>query len=117
MLKRLIVKNLAIIKHSEIEFSEGFNVVTGETGAGKTILINAIKLFLGKRAKKNIIRIGEKSASVEAIFYFKKDNEIYKILESMGIFVEGKELIIKRILTTNKQNRIYINGSLATLKN
>ncbi len=117
MLKRLIVKNLAIIKHSEIEFSEGFNVVTGETGAGKTILINAIKLFLGKRAKKNIIRIGEKSASVEAIFYFKKDNEIYNILESMGIFVEGKELIIKRILTTNKQNRIYINGSLATLKN
>ncbi len=117
MLKRLIINNIAIIKHTEIEFCDKFNVITGETGAGKSIIINSLKLLLGKRIKNNIIRANETTASVEALFEFDKNNIIFSKLEDIGILGLENEIIIKRIISSNKQNRVYINGSLVTLKN
>ena len=68
MLSQLYIKNIAVIKEADINFAQGFNVFTGETGAGKTILINAINAVLGERTSRDIIRTGENSASITAVF-------------------------------------------------
>ncbi len=115
MLIQLIIKNFALIKHTEINFFDGFNVITGETGTGKSIIINATKLLLGSRATPDIIRNNEEEASVEGLFEVKNPKTI-KILNDLGIELEENgELIIKRIISA-KRNKIYINGSLFNLK-
>lgn len=115
MLIQLIIKNFALIKHTEINFFDGFNVITGETGTGKSIIINATKLLLGSRATPDIIRNNEEEASVEGLFEIKNPKTI-KILNDLGIELEENgELIIKRIISA-KRNKIYVNGSLFNLK-
>ena len=117
MLKRVIIKNFIIIKYSEIIFDEGFNVITGETGAGKSIIISALKMLSGERAKINLIKNSEKEASIEAMFDLSKyAPHIIKGIENFGVDIDDDELIIKRVITSNKKNRIYINGSMFNLK-
>ena len=78
MLESLRVKNLALIEEAEVEFEDGLNVLTGETGAGKSILIGSINLALGAKADKDLIRTGEEYAYVELIFHTKDENVIQK---------------------------------------
>ena len=113
MLERLHIKNIAVIDEAEIEFNKGFNVLTGETGAGKSIIIDSINMVLGERTSKSIIRNGEKKAVVEAMFSI--DNpEILKILDDNGIEVEDGMLILYRDLNTDGKGLCKINGSMTT---
>ncbi len=116
MLEHLSIRNLAIIENLNVQFSPGLNVITGETGAGKSIIINAIKLLMGERAKAEIVRHGTKQAEITA--FFSGDNPNWKLrLEDMGIEVEDEgELIVKRIINRNGKNKIFINGQLITLQ-
>jgi DNA repair protein RecN (Recombination protein N) len=97
MLRFLSIKRLAVIDAVDVEFEPGLNVLTGETGAGKSILVEAVGLLLGGRASGDLVRTGEETATIEAIFEF-----------------DGEELLIRREITAQGRSRAYINGELAT---
>lgn len=113
MLERLHIKNIAVIDEAEIEFNNGFNVLTGETGAGKSIIIDSINMVLGERTSKSIIRNGEKKAVVEAMFSI-DNHEVINILENKGIEVEDGILILYRDLNTDGKSICKINGCMTT---
>ena len=113
MLTTLSIKNIALIESLEIEFSKGLNVLSGETGAGKSIIIDSINFVLGKRADKTLIRYGEESATVTAFFDIDND-KIYDILDELEIEKED-ELMIKRTMTIDGKNNCSINGQKVTL--
>lgn len=113
MLERLHIKNIAVIDEAEIEFNSGFNVLTGETGAGKSIIIDSINMVLGERTSKSIIRNGEKKAVVEAMFSI--DNpEVINALEESGFDIEDGTVILYRDLNTDGKSLCKINGSMTT---
>jgi DNA repair protein RecN (Recombination protein N) len=114
MLRELSIKNLAIIDELTTSFTEGLNVISGETGAGKSIIMGALSLLLGERASNDLIRSSENSAEVEALFDIRKENGIREKLDSMGLY-DGNELLMKRTVSRSGKNRVYINGSPATL--
>ena len=114
MLTDISIKNFAIIDSLQISFGSGLNILTGETGAGKSIIIDAVNLVLGGRASADLIRSGAEEASVEALFDVTAQPGIIAFLEQSGI-VAGDELLLKRIISRSGKNRIFINGSLATL--
>lgn len=98
MIRYLAIRNLAVIESVAVEFEQSFNILTGETGAGKSILVEAVGLLLGGRATQDLIRTGEDLATVEAIF-------------ETG---DGAELIVRREITSQGRSRAFINGALAT---
>src|SRR4026209_914598 len=98
MLRFLRIRNLAVIEAVDVEFEPGFNVLTGETGAGKSILVEAVGLLLGARASADLVRTGEALASIEAVF---ED-------------ADGDELVVRRDITSQGRSRSYVNGALAT---
>jgi len=98
MLRFLRITHLAVIDKAEVEFEPGFNVLTGETGAGKSMLVEAVGLLLGGRASADLVRTGEDVATIEAIF------------ESAG----GEELLVRREITAQGRSRAFVNGTLAT---
>ncbi|MGZ3596527.1 MAG: DNA repair protein RecN [Syntrophales bacterium] len=114
MLTELSIRNFAIIDEMTVSFTDGLNVITGETGAGKSIIIGAVSLLLGERASADMIRSFEESATVEALFDIGQKDDLKKKIREMGFHV-GKELILKRIVTRTGKNRVYIDGQLATL--
>ncbi|MEW6774980.1 MAG: DNA repair protein RecN [Bdellovibrionota bacterium] len=114
MLRELSLTNLAVIERATIEFDEGLTVLTGETGAGKSLLAGAMNLLLGTRASADLIRTGTEEAAVEAAFEGGDTPQVRKILEDAGIPVEST-LIVRRTLSRSGKNRIHINGSLAPL--
>ena len=116
MLERLHIKNIAVIDEAEIEFNKGFNVLTGETGAGKSIIIDSINMVLGERTSKNLIRNGEKKAVVEALFYI-SNSEIISRLNEMGIETDDGMLLLYRDVNTDGKSVCKINGSMATASN
>src|SRR5687768_1863601 len=97
MLRFLKIKHLAVIDTVELEFDAGLNVLTGETGAGKSILVEAVGLLLGGRASGDLVRTGESGAAVEAIF------------ES-----GGEERLVRREITSQGRSRAFVNGELTT---
>jgi DNA repair protein RecN (Recombination protein N) len=118
MLRELHIKNFSIIDDVTVDFSEGFNVITGETGAGKSIIIDALSLALGERAAGEFIRSGEKEALIEAFFEIPSKQfspESLQMFEDSGIDLEDG-LILKRIITSQGKNRAYINGSMANVQ-
>ena len=115
MLSQLIITNFAIIGHLEIHFKAGLNVLSGETGAGKSIIINAVNLILGGRASADLIRTGEDEARVEALFVLPENSTVKGLLKELGLDFEG-ELVIKRQISREGRNKIVINGSMATLQ-
>jgi len=114
MLTDLSIRNFAIIDELKISFPEGLTILSGETGAGKSIIIGAIGLLLGERATADLIRSSEDSATVEASFDIRDRKDIKARLEEMGFSAEG-ELIVKRVVSRSGRNRIYVNGNMATL--
>ena len=98
MLRFLSIRNLAVIDHLELEFEPGLNVLTGETGAGKSILVGAVGLLVGGRASADLVRTGEDSAAIEAIF----DKP------------DGQEVILRREISAQGRSRAFVDGALAT---
>ncbi len=118
MLQYLNIANLALLEKASIEFDAGFTVVTGETGAGKSVFLGALSLLSGSRSDKSVIRAGSDCCEVEAALHFEDCAEIDSILGELGLpKCEEGALLLKRTLHVSKPSRIAINGSLATLAN
>lgn len=115
MLLGLTLKNFAIVDDISINFGTGLNIITGETGAGKSIIVNAINFILGDRASCDLIKSGADEAQVEALFDISDDNELLERLASLGIQIDGGEVLIKRVFSVSGKGRVYINGNLATI--
>lgn len=116
MLQTLRIRNLALLEEVSLEFETGFTVVTGETGAGKSILLGALGLLAGERADKTIIRQGSPACEVEAALYFEKPSRIDALLAELDLPpTEDGLLVLKRSLPREKAPRISVNGGLATL--
>jgi DNA repair protein RecN (Recombination protein N) len=113
MLTDLIIKYFAIIDELHVSFRPGLNMLTGETGAGKSIIIDAVNLILGGRASSDVIRTGEEDAVVECLFDVADHEDIRKKLAESGIETDV-ELIIKRIVSRSGRNRVFMNGGMAT---
>jgi DNA repair protein RecN (Recombination protein N) len=114
MIKEIRIRNFAIIENLAVSFDKGMNVLTGETGAGKSIIIDALNLLLGGRADKDSIRSGESSAFVEAIFEITDPMTQDLILES-GVEMEEGELLVKRQISITGKNRCLLNDSPVTV--
>ena len=114
MLRSLEIRDLAIINEAGIEFESGFTAVTGETGAGKSILLNALKLILGAKAKTDLIRQGADKLRVEAVFDLPPSPELRERLLELELDVDD-ELVLERELTTAGKSRARINGTLVPL--
>ena len=114
MLSELQINNFAIISELSVSFNPGLTVITGETGAGKSILVNAINLLLGSRGSADLIRSGSKEATVAALFNQANESEFTQVPEGTNKF-SRPEVLVKRTLSTTGRNRVYINGQLATL--
>ena len=114
MIKEIRIKNFAIIENIAISFENGLNVLTGETGAGKSIIIDALNLLLGGRADTDSIRSGETLAFVEAIFEV-NDPKTLELINAAGIQLEDNELLIKRQISNTGKNRCLLNDSTVTL--
>ena len=115
MLENIRISNFAIIDKSSVNFTEGFNVLTGETGAGKSLIVDALLFLTGIRADKSFIKSGSDSSRVEGVFSVEQNNtQINNILESIGLINEGT-IIISRQFNLNGKNECRINGELVTL--
>jgi DNA repair protein RecN (Recombination protein N) len=114
MLTDLTIKNIAIIDTLQIAFKPGLTVLTGETGAGKSIIIDAVGLVMGNRASSDLIRSGEEEATVEAIFDISALPKVKEQLAEAGFDCDD-ELLVKRSISRAGKNRIYLNGGMGTL--
>lgn len=114
MLLNLIINNFAIIDRLEVEFGEGFNVLTGETGAGKSIIMGAVGLLLGDRASPDLVRSGAGEATVEALFDVAGLPGLRQALETAGLPCND-ELVLRRVVSRTGRSRAYMNGALVTL--
>lgn len=116
MLQTLRIRNLALLDEVSLEFDAGFTVVTGETGAGKSVLLGALSLLAGERADKTLIRQGAAACEVEAALHFARPERIDAILSELDLpRCEDGLLVLKRTLPRDKAPRISVNGGLATL--
>lgn len=115
MLKYLRISNFALIDRLELEFAPGFNLITGETGSGKSILVDSVSLLAGERASQEMIREGFKKARVEGVFSLDSGHPAWSFLEAAGLESEGGEILIRREISRTGANRIFINGNLSTL--
>src|SRR6202166_3187270 len=115
VLNLMRIKNLALVEELEWQIAPGFVAITGETGAGKSIIIRALQLLLGERADKSLIRTGADLCTVEAIFTGKGLQQLNTQLVEAGIEPCGDDLILKRTLSASGTNRQFINGSPTTL--
>jgi DNA repair protein RecN (Recombination protein N) len=113
VLVALRIKNFILIDELEIELSPGFNVLTGETGAGKSIVVGALSLVLGGRASAEQVRPGADEAEVEALFDVRAGEHLAAQLEAAGV-AHGGELVIRRVVSQSGRSRAYLNGRLCT---
>lgn len=110
MIKHLTIKNYALIDELELEFETGLNIITGETGAGKSIIIDALSLILGERAAAEEIRSGAEKAIVEALFTISSNRKVQRLLEEAGIECQD-EIIVRREVNQKGQSRAFVNDS------
>jgi DNA repair protein RecN (Recombination protein N) len=114
VLLELRVENYAVIDSLVVEFSSGLNLLTGETGAGKSILIDALSLLLGDKASTDMIRHGAEKATVSGVFEI-DEKRLAHILEENGIEPEGHQIIVKREIATGGKARVFVNNQPATV--
>ena len=118
MLEKLYIKNYLIIKEAEMNFSEGLNILTGETGAGKSIILDALGLILGERANYSIIRNEDSRLIVEGYFDFSSNSNVLKFLSEKELISDSNNkgsVIIRRELTKKGVSRSFINDSLVNI--
>ncbi|HSH35167.1 AAA family ATPase, partial [Schnuerera sp.] len=116
MIVELNISNFAIIDKLKISFTKGFNVLTGETGAGKSIIVEGIGMILGQRANRNLVRTGTEKSVLDGIFYMDNPEQINKILGNYGIDVDSSNyLLISREIHANGRSISRINGRTVTL--
>src|SRR5256714_3989681 len=114
MLTELRIRNFAIIDQVTLPLAPGFNVLSGETGAGKSIIVGALGLLLGDRASAELVRSGAEKATVEGVFDIAKVREISALADERGIEVEDETLVLKREIGLNGRGRAWINGTTVT---
>ena len=115
MILGLTLKNFTIIEDLSVGLSSGLNIITGETGAGKSVIVDAINIILGDKASPDNIKSGKEEAHIEALFDISSDEVIQERLKSSGFDISSGELRIKRVIYPNARSRVFINGSLSTL--
>jgi DNA repair protein RecN (Recombination protein N) len=119
MLIEIRIKNFAIIDELNLSFSKGLNILTGETGAGKSIILNAVHVLLGDKATEEWIRSSEEEANVEALFNIAGNSEIKERIKEKAPHLQGTEeedsLFIRRVISRSGRGKVFINGNLATL--
>ncbi len=113
MLAELILENFILMERAAFAFDSGFTVITGATGAGKSLLVKALKLLLGARADTSVVRPGAEYATIQALFEISADLE--KALGDLGLEIQG-ELVIRRVIHSKGKSRVYLNGNLTTLQ-
>ena len=117
MLSLLKIKNIALIDELELEFSHGLNLLTGETGSGKSIIVDSLSALTGERVSSDLIKEGTSAAQIEGLFTIKANADLHEIFYESGIELEDSEetdLIVRRELTANGRNRIFVNNQLIT---
>lgn len=112
MLRRIHIRNIALITEQAIEFDDGFSVLTGETGAGKSIIIESFNFVLGERASRELIKYGAQKASAEAVFVILETEPAAAILREMELYPEDGELVLYRELSQTGKNVCRVNGTL-----
>lgn len=120
MLRRLTIRNLALIEALELEFTAGFTALTGETGAGKSVVLGALRMLSGERVERSLIRSGADVCEIAGHFYFKDSKTVDSLLESIGLpSCEEGHILLRRSLPRDPKRtpRITINGTLSTLAN
>ena len=115
MLLELKVSNFAIIENLHISFKDGLNILSGETGAGKSVLLKSLSLLMGGKGSSDTIRTGAQQATIEGSFDISKRPDIIEQLINMGIDHDEHTLIVRRILSAGDRSKVYLNGSLSTL--
>lgn len=115
MLLELKVSNFAIIDNLHITFKEGLNILSGETGAGKSVLLKSLSLLMGGKGSSDTIRTGAHQATIEGSFDISDRPDIKEHLHQMGIEVDEDTLIVRRVLSAGDKSKVYLNGSLNTL--
>jgi len=115
MLQELKVSQFAIIDALHIEFQNGLNILSGETGSGKSVLLKSLGLLMGEKASADIIRTGSQQAVVEGSFNLKKRADIKRKLAEAGIDSDDHQLIVRRVIAAGDKSKVYLNGSLSTV--
>ncbi|MFA5624609.1 MAG: DNA repair protein RecN [Bradymonadales bacterium] len=115
MLTTLSIKDFVIVSQLELNLNQALVVITGETGAGKSIIINALKLILGAKASADFVRRGAPEAVVEAVFCVDDDSPACTCIQALGLELDEGSFIVRRVIQSSGRSRIYINGSLQTL--
>ncbi|MFA6571347.1 MAG: AAA family ATPase, partial [Bacteroidota bacterium] len=111
MLKTLSIKNFALINSIDLEFSKGLNIITGETGAGKSIIVDALMVLLGERAGPDLIRQGEPKSVIEGTFQINIDHSAWNLIHLFEIESDSEEIILRRELNLKGTSRCFINDS------
>ncbi|HSR53324.1 MAG TPA: DNA repair protein RecN [Acidobacteriota bacterium] len=114
MLKFLTIENFALIERLEVEFQAGLNLVTGETGSGKSILVDAVGLLAGGRAAQDMVRQGFEKAQVEGLFELQEGHPAWRHLKEAGLEGDEGQLLVRREIALSGTNKVFINGRLAT---
>lgn len=117
MLLELKVSNFAIIDNLHVQFKEGLNILSGETGSGKSVLLKSLGLLMGQKGSNEQIRSGHQVASIEGYFDIAKRQDIQNALQAMGIESDDGMLVVRRTLGVGDKSRVYLNGVLSTLAN
>jgi len=119
MLEELRIRNLAIIEALDLAFSKGLNILTGETGAGKSIILNAVHLLLGDKVTEELVRSSEEEGSVEALFDVSRNWKVKNRIKEKGLDFQGNgdrdSLLVRRVISRSGRGKTYVNGNLATL--
>src|SRR3954454_18153081 len=112
MLRQLAIHNIVLVERLQLEFERGLGVLTGETGAGKSILLDALGLALGARADTGLVRTGQESASVSAEIELPRGHPVLGMLDDQGIAIEpGEALIVRRTLKSDGGSRAFVGGA------
>src|SRR5689334_21445650 len=107
MLTLLKIKNIALIDALEVEFGAGLNLLTGETGSGKSIIVDSLGALTGERVSADLIKEGEQSATIEGLFSIADARDLESLFEGSGIELDDAELIIRRELSLTGKNRVF----------
>src|SRR6185295_12604490 len=113
MLLSLTIENVVLIEHQVLELGAGFSVLTGETGAGKSMVVDALSLVLGGRARPEAVRSGAREAEVAALFEVEHGSRVAAKLEAAGIPCD-RELVVRRVVLSEGRSRAFMNGKPAT---